>query len=288
VFRLTSSIRSDGGPIQEKEFLASARPVDSISPADFARYLREGVLAIPDDDASAASADLYARGFRYAVRFLNRRNQSAGFSNQAFIAPVPIPAAPGGLACEYFADRVLVTWKQPGTNVDGSAPARIAGYNIYRSADPAQFPQVPSNPGLMAQPGFEDRDFEFGRTYYYAVSVVGSREHPYAESPLSTPLKVAPTDIFPPGTPRDLTAVQENGVVTLLWAPPADADLAGFRVLRAEEGGSGRTLLQEPLITTLSYRDDQARLGKKYTYYVVAVDAHGNESPAATLIVEVR
>ena len=137
-------------------------------------------------------------------------------------------------------------------------------------------------------PEFEVRDFEFDKLYHFAVSVVGSRENPYAESLTSPLLRVAPVDTFPPGAPRDLTAVVENGTVTLLWSPPDDADLAGYRLFRREEGAAERILLQTRLVTTLSYRDDQVRLGRKYEYMVVAVDTRGNESQAAAKTVEVQ
>jgi hypothetical protein len=288
IFRLAGNNRSDAGPLREEEFLAQAKRVLTIPATDLPLYLQDGALAFWDDDASSAVATFYTQGFRYAVRFVNRRNQSAGLSNQAVMAPIPIPAAPEGLSYDLFSDKVRLAWKQPENNVDGSVPARIAGYNVYRSQNPKSFPAAHTNAELLSRPGFEDRDFEFDKTYYYAVSVVGSWEKPYAESFLSSPLKVSPVDTFPPGTPRNLTAAAQNGVVTLLWGPPDDADLAGFRVFRMEEGASERIPLQARLIPTLSCRDDQARPGKKYIYSVVAVDTHGNEGQAATITVEVQ
>jgi fibronectin type 3 domain-containing protein len=101
-------------------------------------------------------------------------------------------------------------------------------------------------------------------------------------------LPVTPTDTFPPAMPADLTAVAENGIVTLLWHPSLDADLAGYRIYRRMDGSPGRILLQEQLVLNLSFRDDQVISGKFYEYQVVAVDTHGNESQAATRTVEVK
>jgi fibronectin type 3 domain-containing protein len=95
-------------------------------------------------------------------------------------------------------------------------------------------------------------------------------------------------DKFPPGMPKNLDAVVENGVVTLLWSPPDDTDLAGYRVYRREEGSAARALLQAQLVTTWSFRDDQAIPGKKYEYSVAAVDTHGNEGQTSTVTVEVK
>jgi len=288
VFRLGGDSRSDAGPEPEAAFLARAVKVFSVPAADFTRYLRDGTLAFWDVSAAADPAAFYTRSFRYAALFISRKNQAAGLSNQAFLAPIPIPAAPADLSCAFSPDFIRLSWTPPDRNGDGSVPPRIAGYNVYRTEDPKIFPSAPVNPEPLPGPDFADRGFEFDKVYYFAVSVVGSRTNPYVESLASPLLRVAPVDTFPPGVPKDLTAVVENGTVTLLWGPPDDADLAGYRVFRQEEGAAARTLLQARLVTTLSCRDDQVRAGRKYEYIVVAVDTHGNESLAAVRTVEVQ
>jgi len=288
VYRLEADSRSDTGPAPEEDFLTRGVKVFAVPAADFTRYLKDGTLAFWDLSAAVNPAAFYARSFRYAVLFFNRKSQTAGLSNQVFLAPVPIPAAPAGLSCAYFPDRIRLSWKPPDKNEDGSMPPRIAGYNVYRTEDPDRFPAAPLNAVPLAGPEFEDRDFEFDKVYHFAVSVVGSRADPYAESLASPLLRVAPVDTFPPGAPRDLTAVLENRTVTLLWGPPDDADLAGYRIFRREEGSKERIPLQAELVTTLSYRDEQVGPGRKYEYTVVAVDTHGNESRAAAKTVEVQ
>jgi fibronectin type 3 domain-containing protein len=78
-----------------------------------------------------------------------------------------------------------------------------------------------------------------------------------------------------------------NGVVILLWALPPDPDVAGYRIFRGEEAGREKQLLQPALVTALSYRDEKAPAGRKYEYFVIAVDTHGNESVPAHAVVEV-
>ena len=287
-FRLTETVRSDRGPFGEELFLAQARRIRSLPADELAAHLRGDLLSLVDQPEAADPAAFFTRGFRYAVRFVNRRNQTAGLSNQAFIAPVPIPAAPEGLACALRPESILLTWQVPASNQDGSAPARIAGFNVYRLDDPKAVPIRPLNDEPLQVPEFADRAFEFDRTYYYAVSVVGSRQDPAAESTPSPLLQVTPKDTFPPAAPGELTAVAENGAVTLLWRPSLDADLAGYRIYRQAEGSADRTLMQEQLVTTLSFRDDRATPGTRYQYQVVAVDTHGNESPATAITVEAK
>jgi hypothetical protein len=230
-------------------------------------------------------SEVHRQGLRYAVRFINRKNQAAGLSNQVFIAPVPMPAAPDPPVFEVAEDRIRVVWKEPRTNTDGSTPPTVAGYNVYRAEKPDGFGAAPLNDSLLQRPEFEDRSFEFGKTYYYSVSIVGSRENPYAESRPSEPAVVTPRDTFPPGAPVNLNAVAEGGVVILLWSAPSATDIAGYRIYRRVEGAE-RVLLEPELLNELSYRDSKVEAGRSYTYSVHAVDTHGNEGPPAETSVD--
>jgi hypothetical protein len=286
ILRVTGD-RQGATPLSEDSFLAQAQSLGSIAAPDLARYRRDDSLALPDP-APAGPASFYKQGFRYAIRFINRKNQTAGLSNQVYIAPVPIPSAPDKLVSVVMQDSIKLTWNAPAANSDGSAPVRIAGYNIYRGEDPKSATMVPLNAAPLTKPEFEDRSFEFDKTYYYAASVIASIGNPYAESLPSALQSVAPRDTFPPGIPKSLDAVAENGVVTLLWMAPDDNDIAGYRVYRKEKAATARVLLQTQLVTVLSFGDDQVRHGIQYEYSVAAVDTHGNEGPAATITVEVQ
>ncbi len=286
IFRLVV-IPGKSAPLPQDAFLAQAERIQIVREGDLDRYLKDGVLSFWD--AAPAEPDkLFSQGFLYAVRFINRKNQTAGLSNQVYMAPLAIPAAPGEISQTMSRDSIRLTWTPPTKNMDGTTPARIAGYNVYRSEDPKAFPAAPLNAEPLTQPECVDRNFSFDKHYYYEVSVVGSRNNPYAESLPSAPLEVFAIDVFPPGPPENLNYVVEKGVVILLWSAPSDTDVAGYRIYRAEEGSSERVLLQAQLVTTLSFRDDKASPGKKYQYGVAAVDTHNNEGPAATVIVEVQ
>ncbi len=286
VFRLTVN-RGNSGPAQETAMQTQGEEISSISAADLATHLRGSSLSFWDS-TPVDPAVFYKEAFLYAVRFVNRKNQTAGLSNQAYIAPVPIPPPPAELSEKYTADTILLTWKPPEKNSDGSSPPRIAGYNVYRYEDPKVLPATPVNAEPLTLPELADHNFEFDKTYYYTVSVVGSRANPYAESLPSAPLAVPTPDIFPPGRPRNLDAVVEGGVVTLMWEAPDDKDVAGYRIYRKEEGAGASVLVQAELVPGLSLRDNQIRPGRKYEYSVTAVDTHKNEGPAATVVVEVQ
>ena len=66
----------------------------------------------------------------------------------------------------------------------------------------------------------------------------------------------------------------------MFWAPSPSADVAGYRIFRQDRGSATRRLLQDGLITVLSFRDGNVQPGKSYEYTIQAVDKHGNESDA--------
>ena len=145
VFLLGAESRNDAGPVPEDIFLTRGVKIFSVPAADFTRHLQDGKLAFWDVSAAADPAAFYTRSFRYAVLFFNRKNQTAGLSNQAFLAPIPIPVAPAGLSCAFFPDLIRLSWTPPEKNGDGSVPPRIAGYNVYRTEDPKAVPAAPLN-----------------------------------------------------------------------------------------------------------------------------------------------
>ena len=278
-------LREEGGKrpasLSEEEFLNQAVRILSITANQFRDFLHGNTLVIRDPLSLPRKSAIYAGSFCYAVRFINNKNQTAGLSNQALIAPVPIPSAPSGLSAEVFEDLIRLSWKPPTENMDGSRPARIAGYNVYRSETPKGFPFAPINPLLLQKPEFEDHDFQFDRSYYYGISVLGSIENPYAESLPSAAFLVIPRDVFPPDPPQNLNAVVEDNIVILLWAPSSAMDVAGYRIYRKDLQSGEKQLLSKELVTTLSFRDSGGQTGKRYEYSVTAVDTHGNESPSA-------
>ncbi len=285
VFRVTQEDRRARGEIPESEFLARAERIFDVLD-DLSSVLSGERLVFRDSLRSEDRAAVYQRAYRYAVRFVNSKNQTAGLGNQVVIAPVPVPAPPADLSSEVTQDFIRIRWSAPQENADGSHPARVAGYKLYRSEDPKTFSPGALHDGLLAKPEFEDRSFQFDKTYYYAVSVIASAEDPYAEGRASQPLAVTPADRFPPPAPVNLQAVVDEGVVLLLWSAPDVSDVSGYRIYRIGEAGS-RALLHSGLVQALSFRDEKAEAGTHYLYGVAAVDTHGNEGPPAEVSIEI-
>jgi hypothetical protein len=273
----------DPPPMPEAEFLRRAALILSIPESRLPDYRSENSIVIRDELLLPERSLIYSSTFRYGVLLVNKRNQAAGLSNQAAIRPIPIPLAPTALSGEVSEHSINIKWTPPVENMDGSMPARLAGYNIYRSEDPKRLPLAPINAIPVQTPFYEDRNFQFDRTYYYAVSTVGKAENPQAESRVSDIFSIVTRDIFPPDPPADFTAVRDGESVLLLWSPSPSPDVAGYRIARSDDGSAPRPL-HGGLIAALSYRDSGAP--KTSSYSVIAVDGHGNESRAVETAVD--
>lgn len=275
---------TDTLPLPGDQFAQRAVRVLSIPGSSIPAHLKGEALVIEDRFPPEQGARLYESAYRYAVLFINNKRQTAGLSNQAYVRPLPIPPPPAGLSADVSQDAIRLRWTAPQANMDGSEPPRIFGYHIFRSETPDGFPAHPLSARPIRDAAFDDRDFRFDTTYYYSISTVGV-PNPPTESLRSTPLVVVARDLFPPDPPEDFSALREDGVVVLLWAPSPSQDVAGYRVYRRERVDVERRLLQERLIEGLSFRDAAAPAGR-CQYMIIAVDTHGNESVAGSAEVE--
>lgn len=285
VLRLLENANEKTGtqPLPDESFLHRAETILTISPPDLPSYVQNGSIAVRDASAISGTSPPAPPVFRYAVLFVNKKNQAAGLSNQVRISPVSLPSHPTGFRGEVTENSIHLTWKAPTENTDGTRPPRIAGYNIYRSEEEGEMPAAPINPEPVQSLSYEDRSFQFDKTYYYAVSTVGNLEAPYAESLPSGTYPVVTRDVFPPAPPDNFNAAIEGKDVILLWAPSTSADVAGYRLFRQDNKDKGSATLrslQEGLIAILSFRDGDVQPGKSYEYTLQAVDKHGNESEA--------
>lgn len=84
---------------------------------------------------------------------------------------------------------------------------------------------------------------------------------------------VRPVDTFPPAPPQRLAAIAGVDAINLIWEPNAEADLAGYLVLRGTAPGDTLQALTPTPIRETTYRDQSVRPGERYVYAVVAVDS---------------
>ncbi len=288
IFRLSEAAAGkDAGALPYEQFAKRALRVVSIPSSKFSEYLNDRTFVVQDRSFPDKS-EFYSHRFRYAVLFVNNKNQSAGFSNQVLITPVPIPLAPTGLSEKGSRNSITLRWTAPSENMDGSKPPRIAGYNVYRSEESTKALPALINKDPVRNPEFEDLNFRFDTTYHYSVSTVGSLGSPKAESLPSEESPFPSRNVFPPDPPENFNAILQGNVAFLYWEPSSSTDVAGYRIYRLEKGTAIRRVVQTELIRELSFRDNQIEPGKEYQYEIQAVDTHGNESASVKTEMEKR
>lgn len=279
---------SNPEPIPDDQFERGAGLLYSIPESRFSEIRRGDSLVLEDNFLDTDTSFPYTHAFRYALLFVNTRNQAAGFSNQVVIAPVAIPLPPDDIRIKVHEDFIQLDWAAPQENMDGTKPPKISGYNVYREETPDKVPSSPLNPEPLQKPEFKDTHFQFEKTYYYRVSIVGSLRKPKAESALSESRAIVPKDIYPPLPAANLNAVQDGSAVLLLWQPSPSTDVEAYRVYRTEGSPQQAQLLYSEGIIQYSFRDTTVVPGTRYTYIVEAVDRYSNKSDGVKAEITIR
>lgn len=227
---------------------------------------------------------------RYAIRFVNASGQKAAFSNFFLLEPAArVAAAPTSLSASITQDAVRLTWQPPTTNVDGSTPASLLGYNIYRSSS-ADVPGKLLNKTPISDTKFDDEFFEFDKTLYYFVRSVsvGTGGEPI-ESSESNILEILPRDTFAPSAPAAITLAATPTTISIFFATNPEKDVIGYRIYRSEDANLDKAkweLLTREILTTNTYQDSRVESGKTYYYYLTAVDKAGNVSEPSDVVSE--
>jgi O-glycosyl hydrolase/fibronectin type 3 domain-containing protein len=212
---------------------------------------------------SQYSADAYLNGrvdeFRIYASALSAAQVAALYAEQI---PAAIPPVPTGLsAAGVSGSRIDLTW-------NGSADA--ANYNIKRStAAGGPYTHVSSAGGTS----FSDEGLPELTPFYYVISAVNS-----VGQSADSAQAGAMTQSAPPAAPSGLTATPGNGLVTLDWEANAESDLAGYNIYRSETSGSGYAQINESLLNSPGFVDDNVTNYTTYYYVVTAVDTYAYES----------
>ncbi len=229
--------------------------------------------------------------FQYAVRYVDARGRPQPFSNLVSIEPVPgIARPPTNVAVTVRQDAVVLAWTAPEENIDGSKPAQVIGYNVYRAKPGAAHVGRPLNDRLVTDTTYTDANFLYLTPYTYVVRSVSQGPDKAVESSDSQPLEVTPRDTFAPAAPSNVTVASAGGVVSVFWPTNSESDVAGYFVYRAdgEADESARfTKLTEKPLTRTSYKDDRVTNGSRYSYRITAVDRYGNESAPSSIVTEI-
>jgi len=214
---------------------------------------------------------------------ISKRKQSE-FSSLSAIRTRALASAPSGLQAVAGNAAVELTWAAPADNIDGSKPAALKGYNLYRSEGGG--PPIRLNSDLVKETHFADKAFEFGKTYVYTVRTAAEAVDPFWESDDSAAARVEPKDVFAPAAPADLTSLAGQDYISLTWDPNPDKDLAGYRVWRRLAGQGEYQEMTTALIKETTFQDKAADKGIRYEYAVTAEDGQGNRSERSKAVSE--
>jgi hypothetical protein len=222
----------------------------------------------------------------YAISVLNGRGRSAGVSNIVHVPAVPALPPPIDFQARVTTEGVVLSWARISQVTE--TPELRHVYRVYRRPESGNIDTVVGELPLDDSPAPKllDHSFEWEKTYSYRATVVtfihaeGKPETQF-EGDDTPAARVFAHDVFPPAVPSGLQAVfsgvGQQPFIDLIWAPDADADLAGYNIFR-HESGAEPVKVNTKLIQTPAFRDMNVASGKTYVYSVSAVDVRGNES----------
>ena len=217
---------------------------------------------------------------RYAVRLINLEDRPADLSNYALITPLSIVAGPPlDLKSTVSQTQLEISWQPPAANLNGSKPANVRGYNLYRKVG-KEIVKVNKTP--LKEPRYVEKQFQFGTTYEFTVRALtlpreGAPATEIIESNESLALSVTPKDMFPPSAPNSITIASRGGIMSLFWPANPEPDVIGYNIYRSEDEKIWSKITARP-ITTSTFSDRQVQVGKRYFYQLTAIDNAGNES----------
>ena len=265
-------------PLTEEEFAARSTLIGSVT----AEQIRNAGETLSYTDTLELAGE--PTRLRYAVRYANASGQRAAFSNFLLIEPAArIAQPPTQLTKEVSENAITISWQAPVANIDGSSPVNLLGYNIYRK-DEAQSEtnQTPINSALVSGTEYVDKNFKFGYNYRYFVrSVSLGTEGAQVESLNSDPVSVSPLDTFKPSAPGPVSVAPSLGRLAIYFPANPEPDIAGYNIYRTTDPNLPKdkwTKLNQALLTRPTFQDEKVQSGRKYYYYVTAVDQAGNIS----------
>ena len=287
VYRLAEKPRAPLG-LTEEEFAARSTLIGSVT----YDQIKSGANVLTYTDTLELAGE--PARLRYAIRYVNASGQRAAFSNFLLLEPAArIAEAPTMIATgkEVSEDAITISWQPPAANIDGSTPVNLLGYNVYRVGESeSEDGQAPINGSLVSGTQYVDKLFKFGEDYRYVVrSVSLGTQGAQVESLNSNSISVSPRDIYPPSAPASITVAAAPGRLSLFFPGNPEADIAGYNIYRSTDPNLAKDQwrkLNAALLTQTTYQDEKVEAGKKYYYYLTAVDQVGNVSVPSEVVSE--
>ena len=274
-------------PLTEEEFAARSTLIGSVP----YETIRSTTDTITYTDALELAGE--PTRLRYALRYVNSAGQRASFSNFLLIEPAAKIAQPPTLIspAQETESAIIIKWQPPAANIDGSTPVNLLGYNVYRvTKSQTEIGQTPINGALVTGTEYADKNFNFGEEYSYVLrSVSLGTGGAQVESLNSNSVNVSPRDLYPPSAPTSITVAPAPGRLSIFFPANPERDIAGYNIYRSTDPDLPKgswTKLNNDLLTRTTFQDERVESGKKYYYYLTAVDMSGNTSAPSEVVSE--
>ena len=263
--------------VEEKGFRTRAEAIQKLTRAEL-----DAATVGPDIVVRDPLVSLYREGrvgrvfLRYGVTATRDRKKASELSPLVALLPRVPPGRPFLLVPTVEEARVCLDWRAPVTMLDGTRPAKVAGYAVYRrDAGDEEYEDRPLGVAIGATT-YVDTTVIPDRKYVYTVRAAPVAEQPLILGPAADEAPVSTADVFPPDAPEGVLILSEAAGTRLVWNPSLAGDLASYRVYRREDGAWKLIAqnLKDPV-----YFDAGAAAGG---YGVTAVDKSGNESAIGT------
>jgi hypothetical protein len=216
-------------------------------------------------------------------------------ANGVAVEPAPAKTAPKASSKSLI--RKQTAGKQTGQEKPGASASTP---KLTQNPSAPVEVKLRTPPELADAGGTIDRTAQMGESYRYmaqrvrTVSLDGHRLE--LRSVASGPVTLVVRNMFPPHAPMGLEAVPGGaaagaGSIDLSWTPNAERDLAGYIVYRQEIDAKGvaagtATRLNPTPVAGPAYRDQTAEAGRRYAYFITAINAAGNESSPSEAVQE--
>jgi hypothetical protein len=261
-----------GAPFHAELCRAESFPAATCTP--FTRLPAEaGAPGSFHDVLTAELAQGADRPLAYRVRLINNEGKGAGWTSVATIAGIA-PAPVADLQANPVANGILVRWKagEDGVMLRASRGTNTKASTLLLAQQTAQT----SSNGTVdtgGHAGEEQRYTVFRRRTVHLVGETFTMDSDPASVTVSASAKLPLPQ--PPTNLEALANTLGTPEVDLVWQPPNDEGVTGYRVYR-EESGTTTLLTQQPL-RGFTYADKSVQSGHSYTYIVASVNTTGEQ-----------
>lgn len=193
--------------------------------------------------------------------------------------------APGKVTIQEGDRMVTLRWQPPAALLDGSPVSGPVRYQVYRSIKGEEFTALG---GLLDGLEYVDTDVRNERSYQYKVRGVRLLEGAGASGMASATLTATPKDLSPPAPPSHVTVVLTEAGPRIFWEAVAEADLAGYRILRRSAKMSAPVMIGEVGGASLSFLDSSLPRGRNVWYYSLVAFDRARPPNESTASMEVR